>query len=360
MGRPPRAAHQLNPPAPRAPKPSSAHDSCQVKSRTQVLVKGGRSTSWNPIGTSSPPSCIAAVAAATWLGPRTVTAGHARALDPPDLVVLAQPPRPWTAHIGVRARGLQVRAVAALREAAALAPEEAEPLAHALGAWTAAGCPRRWSGHHPRLRHRELPGRVPAALPRTDRPCGASGCPRLACAPASPSRRPFSKRMGSERALGPSPQPVRREGRFLGSEGPDGEPRTQVGPPPRFPGDLPHLRRQGRDIAHHARLLGEDRRYAHARPVWTNGPAFLSAIAPRPHRAPTYVDKVSEIPLRRTRSLGCARRRCRCQGRRHRLQPLAGPRAAAHGRRHHRRRRLREVASEAGSTGTRGNLSIAV
>ena len=52
---------------------------------------------------------------------------------------------------------------------------------------------------------------------------------------------------------------------------------------------------KGESIAHHARLLGQDRRYAHARPVWSDGEAFLEAIAPRYASSPHYVAKVTEI-----------------------------------------------------------------
>lgn len=48
-------------------------------------------------------------------------------------------------------------------------------------------------------------------------------------------------------------------------------------------------------IRDHAALLGTDRRYAHARPLWTDWHAFLTAIAPRYASSPTYVGAVSEI-----------------------------------------------------------------
>ncbi len=48
-------------------------------------------------------------------------------------------------------------------------------------------------------------------------------------------------------------------------------------------------------IAHHARLLGEDRRYRRARAHWTDWREFLTAIAPRYASSPTYVDAVAEI-----------------------------------------------------------------
>ena len=300
MGRPPRAAHQLNPPAPRAPKPSSAHDSCQVKSRTQVLVKGGRSTSWNPIGTLiAALLCIAAVAAATWLGPRTVDTPAMQAITThPDLVVLAQPARAHgTAHVGVRARGLQVRAVAALREAAALAPEEAEPLAYTL--WVHGQRPDvRDAGLDVILdsgiasfpegfRRRFLAQIVPAVLPAArDWHVPPSITLAQAILESGWGRSGLSARHHNLFGVkaGSSDQKVRmashehKWGRLRASRETF---RTYAD--------------KGESIAHHARLLGEDRRYAHARPVWTNGPAFLSAIAPRYASSPTYVDKVSEI-----------------------------------------------------------------
>lgn len=48
-------------------------------------------------------------------------------------------------------------------------------------------------------------------------------------------------------------------------------------------------------IWHHARLLSEDRRYAHARDVWTDWPEFLARIAPRYASSPRYPHLVSEI-----------------------------------------------------------------
>jgi flagellum-specific peptidoglycan hydrolase FlgJ len=51
----------------------------------------------------------------------------------------------------------------------------------------------------------------------------------------------------------------------------------------------------GESIAHHARLLGSDRRYAHARPLWSDWHAFLVAIAPRYASSPKYVARISEI-----------------------------------------------------------------
>lgn len=48
-------------------------------------------------------------------------------------------------------------------------------------------------------------------------------------------------------------------------------------------------------ILHHARILSEDRRYAHARPLWTDWPAFLEAISPRYASSPRYPTLVSEI-----------------------------------------------------------------
>jgi hypothetical protein len=52
---------------------------------------------------------------------------------------------------------------------------------------------------------------------------------------------------------------------------------------------------KGESITHHARLLGSDRRYAHARPHWAYWQTFLEEIAPRYASSPKYVEKVSEI-----------------------------------------------------------------
>ena len=48
-------------------------------------------------------------------------------------------------------------------------------------------------------------------------------------------------------------------------------------------------------IWHHARILGEDRRYAHAREVWSDWPEFLARISPRYASSPRYPELVSEI-----------------------------------------------------------------
>jgi hypothetical protein len=48
-------------------------------------------------------------------------------------------------------------------------------------------------------------------------------------------------------------------------------------------------------IEHHARILGEDRRYAHAREVWTDWPVFLERIAPRYASSPRYPALITEI-----------------------------------------------------------------
>ena len=48
-------------------------------------------------------------------------------------------------------------------------------------------------------------------------------------------------------------------------------------------------------IAAHAALLATDRRYAHARPHWTDRHRFLASIAPRYASSPTYPDAVNEI-----------------------------------------------------------------
>ena len=48
-------------------------------------------------------------------------------------------------------------------------------------------------------------------------------------------------------------------------------------------------------VLHHAKILGEDRRYAHAREVWTDWPEFLRRISPRYASSPRYPELVSEI-----------------------------------------------------------------
>ena len=52
---------------------------------------------------------------------------------------------------------------------------------------------------------------------------------------------------------------------------------------------------RSQSIWDHAELLGSDRRYAHARPHWTDWRPFLEAIAPRYASSPTYVQAVAEI-----------------------------------------------------------------
>jgi len=48
-------------------------------------------------------------------------------------------------------------------------------------------------------------------------------------------------------------------------------------------------------ISHHSLVLGTDRRYAHARPLWTDWRAFLEAIAPRYASAPAYAARVTDL-----------------------------------------------------------------
>lgn len=48
-------------------------------------------------------------------------------------------------------------------------------------------------------------------------------------------------------------------------------------------------------IEHHARILSQDRRYAHARDAWSDWPEFLARISPRYASSPRYPELVSEI-----------------------------------------------------------------
>jgi len=52
---------------------------------------------------------------------------------------------------------------------------------------------------------------------------------------------------------------------------------------------------KAQSIRAHAQLLSTDRRYAHARKVWTDREEFLDAIAPRYASSPNYVRAVNEI-----------------------------------------------------------------
>ena len=48
-------------------------------------------------------------------------------------------------------------------------------------------------------------------------------------------------------------------------------------------------------IKDHAKLLGTQQRYAHARPLWGDWSAYLAAIAPRYASAPTYAARVTDL-----------------------------------------------------------------
>lgn len=52
---------------------------------------------------------------------------------------------------------------------------------------------------------------------------------------------------------------------------------------------------KAQSILDHAELLSSDRRYAHARPHWTDRQRFLEAIAPRYASSPNYVSAVSRL-----------------------------------------------------------------
>ena len=52
---------------------------------------------------------------------------------------------------------------------------------------------------------------------------------------------------------------------------------------------------KAQSIAAHAELLATDRRYAHARPHWTDRHRFLASIAPRYASSPNYPNAVNEI-----------------------------------------------------------------
>ena len=300
MGRPPRAAHPLSLTAPRASQHSSPQKSCQVKPDVQVLVQGRGAPGYRALRSLIVGLlCVAAVALAAWLGPHTVhhpsmlsVASH------PDLTVLAAADAaPSAVDVDVRARGVQVRAVARLREAAALAPEEAQPLAYQL--WVhgqrtdvrAAGLETILDSgidSFPEgFRRHFLAQIVPAVLPAArDWHVPPSITLAQAILESGWGRSRLSARHHNLFGVkaGSSDQKVRmashehRWGRLRASRETF---RTYAD--------------KGESIAHHARLLGEDRRYAHARPVWTNGRAFLKAIAPRYASSPTYVEKVSEI-----------------------------------------------------------------
>lgn len=310
MGRPPRAAHQLKTPAQRAPQPSSIPRSCQVKPDVRVVTQGGGPQGGGVQGREAPRRrglrtvlvgllALAAVALAVWAGPRTVHTPALLALTThPDLAPLAQDAAPaGMADVAVRARGLQVRAVGDLRALSDLSPEEAQPLAYRL--WVhgqrddvrAAGLDTILdagiASFPEGFRRRFLAQIVPAVLPAAR---DWHVPPSITLAQAI-----------LESGWGRSKLSARHHNLF-GVKAGRSDKKVRMASREHKWGRLRASREtfrtytdKGESIAHHARLLGEDRRYAHARPLWTDGPAFLAAIAPRYASSPKYVAKVSEI-----------------------------------------------------------------
>lgn len=297
MGRPPRAAHQLSHPAPRATQTPSISESCQVKAGVHVFVKRGTTPRRSAALVAS--LCALALALAAWLGPQSVHTPALLALTThPELAVLARPPASASsASPAIRARGLQVRAVGDLRRLAAIAPEEAQPLAFrlwvqghredvrsaGLGTILDAGIASFPAG----FRRRFLAEIVPAVLPAAR---DWHVPPSITLAQAI-----------LESGWGRSKLSAHHHNLF-GVKAGASDKRVRMASREHKWGRLRASREtfrtyedKGESIAHHARLLGEDRRYAHARPLWTDGPAFLAAIAPRYASSPRYVAKVSQI-----------------------------------------------------------------
>jgi hypothetical protein len=303
MGRPPRAAHELSPLAPRASQNPSIPRSCQVKADVRVFVQGAKAPE-SPRRRAARTVlvgllCAIAVAIAGWQGPRSVHTPAALALTAhPDLTAIAaEPATPPTADPAIRARGLQVRAVGDLRRLSSLAPEEAQPLAYrlwvqgqrddvrtaGLGVILDAGIASFPAG----FRRRFLADIVPAVLPAAR---DWHVPPSITLAQAI-----------LESGWGRSKLSARHHNLF-GVKAGASDKRVRMASREHKWGRLRASREtfrtyqdKGESIAHHARLLGEDRRYAHARPLWTDGPAFLAAIAPRYASSPRYVAKVTQI-----------------------------------------------------------------
>ncbi|MEC7948788.1 MAG: glucosaminidase domain-containing protein, partial [Myxococcota bacterium] len=243
--------------------------------------------------------CILCVAVAAWLGPRSVHVPEVQALfGTPALSMLAVPaPPPATRHIGHRVRGLQVRAVAELRARASVAPEDAQPLAYRL--WV--------QGRREDVRSAGLDAILDAGI--ASFPDGFRRQFLAAIVPAVlPAARdwhvPPSVTLAQailESGWGRSRLSARHHNLF-GVKAGSSDKKVSMASREHKWGRLRASREtfrtyrdKGESIAHHARLLGEDRRYAHARPLWTDGPAFLAAIAPRYASSPRYVAKVSQI-----------------------------------------------------------------
>ena len=265
-----------------------------------MFVKGGAGARRRPLRTAiAALLCGLAVAVAAWLGPRTVHTPTLLGLTThPTLAVLAAaPPAATTPDLTVRARGLQVRAVGALRALQAASPDDAQPLAFRL--WVRgqredvreaglqvildAGIATFPKGY----RRRFLAEIVPAVLPAAR---DHHVPPSITLAQAI-----------LESGWGRSKLSARHHNLF-GVKAGASDRRIRMASREHRRGRLRASREtfrtyddKGESIAHHARLLGEDRRYAHARPLWTDGPAFLEAIAPRYASSPKYVAKVSEI-----------------------------------------------------------------
>ena len=348
----PRAAHRADPPAPRPSPPPPmtlvrSSPALRCWSRAVVRPPGTPSARSSPPCCASPPSLRPhGSVLGRWTRrpcrPSRPTRTSSSSRSPP-----APTGQPTSASVlGDSRSGPWPRFGRSAR-----ARRSRTARVHALGAWTAAGCPRRWSGHILDSGIAKFP-KGSAALPRTDRPCRASGCPRLACAPQHHPRAGHFEADGAERLSA-------RHHNLFGVKAGSSDQKVRMS----------HEHKWGRLRASRETF----RTYADKARASRITPACLGRTGAMPMRdrsgptvslpfrdcaryasSPTYVDKVSRRGLLRT-DRWMRRRRCRCQGRRHRLQPLAGPRAAAHGRRHHRRRRLRARLKPVRRA--RGNLS---
>jgi len=294
---------------PRRPaSPSSAPKSCQVNNDLQVYVQGGRApdrTRRLRRRLSTLFLCVLAIFCALVVGRWTTVwdpiQQHVQALAEVPAVRArldqAAPASDPTAIVAARARGHQVRRLA--RAHALMADDLEAGLSAMRAVW--ADCP------DPDVQQVALDAMVAGAAARW--PDGYRGDFLVELLPgvleaARAHRVPPSVTLAQavlESGWGRSGL-ARRAHNLFGVKAGASSRRIRLNSREHIRGRLRPSRRTFRvydsvddSILHHARILSEDRRYAHARELWTDWPAFLAAISPRYASSPRYPELVGEI-----------------------------------------------------------------
>lgn len=299
MGRPPRAAHCLTPEAKSPPRSEESLGSCSVNSNAEKAVQDRRPRRRLARNGLAAVVCSVAVWAAHHWAPLTVEHPLFRSLTGhPSLSVLALEPSEAPAlNTAVRVRGHQVRAVARLHRLAVQDAEAAEVLAArlwvhgatedvrdaGLNAILDAALPRFPEGYRRAFLAEILPAVLPAARKWQVPPSVTLGQAILEsgwgrCYLSARYHNLFGVKAGTHLRRVELDSHEYLEGRL--------QPSRQT---------FRVYQSKGEGIHHHARLLGSDRRYAHARALWTDGGAFIDAIASRYASSPTYAATVKKI-----------------------------------------------------------------